>query len=69
MFDFLKSFKKRRFGKYTDSTRADKYELIAAQHGTTAQHVYELAHGLATNDLDDDRIIQSLKASGIIFKP
>jgi hypothetical protein len=68
MFDFLKRFKKRRYGKYTDSARADKYELIAAQHGTTAQHVYELAHGRPPLDLDDDRIIQSLKAAGIIFK-
>ena len=68
MFNFFKAFKRRRFGKYTDSARADKYELIAAQHGTTAQHVYELAHGLAPTDLDDDRIIQTLKTAGIIFK-
>lgn len=68
MFNIFKAFKRRRFGKYTDSARADKYELIAAQHGTTAQHVYELAHGLAPVDLDDDRIIQTLKTAGIIFK-
>jgi len=68
MFNIFRAFKRRRFGKYTDSSRADKYELIASQHGTTAQHVYELAHGLPPHDLDDERIIHTLKAAGIIYK-
>ena len=68
MFDFLKILKKSRFKSYRVSAQAEVYEQIAAIHHTTAQHVYELAHGLASNGFDDDRIIDTLINRKIICR-
>lgn len=68
MFNLQKLFKRNRFGKYTQSERAAIYERIAAQHFTTPQDVYELAHGRRPNSLDDTRVLEALKNEGIIHR-
>lgn len=68
MFNPLKLLTRNRFGKYTQSERAAIYERIAGQHFTNAQHVYELAHGLRPESLDDTRVLETLKNEGIIHR-
>ena len=67
MINIFRLLRGKRFDKYTVSSRAEIYEEIAAEHRTTPQHVYELAHGLTPMGTDDSRILESLKHRKIIY--
>lgn len=54
------------YGDYRLSKHADFYEKIGKQLNTSAQHVYEIAHGKAFRNYDDKVIGHELAAAGII---
>ena len=66
MRKLIKYFRRLKFGSYTDSKRAHLYEKIAQDRGTTAQHVYEIAHGKPVNTSEDQIIHDILLELGII---
>ena len=45
MADPFAFFRSLKYGSYTRSKKARVYEQIARDKGTTAQTVYEIAHG------------------------
>ena len=65
LFGFHKK-KKVGYGGYEASTHVEVYERIAADLGTTPQHVYEIAHGKQTVDFDDTVIRERLRAENIL---
>lgn len=64
----LSLFKKQKesFGDYTQSRNATRYERIAERLSTSAQHVYEIAHGKLFHSHDDRVIWYALLDAGIV---
>ena len=57
---------KKFYGDYTQSQHVALYEQIAARLGTSAQHVYEIAHGKSIRCHDDYVILYALKQARIV---
>lgn len=63
LFAYLRKLK---YGSYTLSKKAHLYEQIAQDNGTTAQTVYEIAHGKPVNTSEEQTIHDILLQLGII---
>lgn len=55
-----------KYGSYTRSKKAHLYEQIAQDKGTTAQAVYEIAHGKPVKSSEEKAIHDILLKMGIV---
>ena len=62
----LAYLRRLKYGSYTLSKKAHLYEQIAKDKGTTAQNVYEIAHGKPVNTSEERAIHDILLELGII---
>ena len=54
------------FKCYFLSSNKETYRLIAREYGTTAMHVYRLAHGRCGRSNKDYYIIKKLREQGVL---
>lgn len=68
MSKILNIFRKKKFKDYRTSTHVELYESLAKEFDSTAQYVYELAHGRESITEKDLAIREALIEAGIIYR-